>query len=129
MQTERDFNEQGEDTTPDRVMGRPGRRGRNWFSFDLPVDPAHTMTLIVTYSTQEFGHRTFDILVDGRRVGQQTVERTGPGSAAAHFFDALYAVPADLVQGKQKVTVRFQATGGNEIAAVFGIRMLRADTG
>ena len=129
MQTERDFNEQGEDTTPDRVLGRPGRRGRNWFSFDLPVDPAHPMTLIVTYSTQEFGHRTFDILVDGRRVGQQTVERTGPGSGAAHFFDALYAVPADLVQGKQKVTVRFQATGGNEIAAVFGIRMVRADAG
>ena len=129
MQTERDFNEQGEETTPDRVMGRAGRRGRNWFSFDLPVDPAHPMALVVTYSTQEFGHRTFDLLTDGRRVGQQTVERTGPGSAATHFFDVLYALPADLVKGKQKVTVRFQATGGNEIAAVFGIRMIRADAG
>ena len=33
----------------------------------------------------------------------------------------------ELVKDKQKVTVRFQATGGNEIAAVFGIRMIRAD--
>ena len=127
MQTERDFGEQGEDTTPDRVMGRAGRRGRKWFSFDLPVDPAHPMALIVTYSTQEFGHRTFDILMDGRHIGAQTVERTPPGSAAAHFFDVTYSVPPDLVQGKQKVTVRFQATGGNEIAAVFGIRTIRAD--
>ena len=32
-----------------------------------------------------------------------------------------------LVAGKSKVTVRFQATGGNEIAAVFGLRTIRAD--
>jgi DUF1680 family protein len=128
MQTERDFNEQGEDTTPDRVLGRAGRRGRKWFSFDLPVDPAHPMLLVITYSTQEFGHRTFDILVDGQRIGQQVVERRGPGSAAAGFFDVEYAVPAASVSGKQKVTVRFEATNGNEIAAVFGIRMIRADS-
>jgi hypothetical protein len=44
-----------------------------------------------------------------------------------HFFDVEYAAPASLVQGKQKVTVRFQATNGNEIAAVFGLRMIRVD--
>lgn len=31
-----------------------------------------------------------------------------------------------MIGGKKKVTVRFQATGGNEIAAVFGLRMIRA---
>ena len=36
-------------------------------------------------------------------------------------------VPAELVKGKQKVTVRFQATGGNETAGVFGVRLVRAD--
>src|ERR1019366_5058576 len=36
MQSERDFNEQGEDSSPDRVMGRAARRGQNWFSFALP---------------------------------------------------------------------------------------------
>jgi uncharacterized protein len=44
-----------------------------------------------------------------------------------HFFDAEYTIPADLVKDKQKVTVRFEATNGNEIARVFGIRMIRAD--
>ena len=85
------------------------------------------MTLIVTYSTQEFQERTFDILVDGTRIGQQEIERRGPGSASAEFFDVEYALPAALVTGKSNVTVRFQATGGNEIAAVFGLRMIRAD--
>jgi DUF1680 family protein len=127
MQPERNFDQQGEDTTPDRVLGRAGRRGRKWFSFDLPVDSMHPMALVVTYSTQEFRERTFDILVESVRIGQQAIERSGPGSASAEFFDVSYIVPALLVTGKSKVTVRFEATGGNEIAAVFGIRMIRAN--
>jgi hypothetical protein len=123
MQAERDANMQGEETSPERVMGRPGRRGRNWFSFDLPVDPAHPMTLVVTYNHDEWQERTFDVLVDGQRVGEQVIERRGP----LRFFDVEYAVPTELVKDKQKVTVRFRATQNNEIGAVYGIRMIRAD--
>jgi len=123
MQPERDFNYQGEDSSPDRVMGRPGRRGTKWFSFDLPVEPARPMALVVTYYTDEWRKRTFDILVEGQRIGEQTIEKGGP----VRFFDVEYAIPAELVKDRQKVTVRFQATNENEIAAVFGIRMIRAD--
>ncbi len=123
MQAERDANMQGEDTSPDRLMGRPGRRGTKWFSFDLPVDATHPMALVVTYNSDEWQERTFEILVDGVKVGEQNVERRG----ALRFFDAEYAVPAELVKGKQKVAVKFQATQGREIACVFGIRMIRAD--
>jgi uncharacterized protein len=123
MQGERDANMKGEDTSPDRLMGRPGRRGAKWFSFDVPVDAAHPMALVVTYNSDEWQERTFEILVDGERVGEQTVERRG----ALHFFDVEYPVPAGLLKDKQKVTVKFQATKGNEIACVFGIRMIRAD--
>ena len=123
MQSERDYNEQGEESSPDRVMGRAARRGQNWFSFDLPVDASHPMALLATYNSDEWRKRTFDILVEGQRVGQQVVERQGE----PHFFDEEYAIPAGLTAGKQKVTVRFQATDANEIAAVFGIRMIRAD--
>jgi len=123
MQAERDANMQGESTEPVRVMGRPGRRGAKWFSFDLAVDPADPLTLVVTYNRDEWQERTFEILVDGTRVGEQTLERRGP----MRFFDAEYALPPETVEGKQKVTVRFQATQGNEIGAVFGIRMIRAD--
>ena len=144
MQSERDFNEQGEDSSPDRVVGRAARRGRNWFSFDLPVDASHPMAVVVTYNSDEWRKRTFDILVDGQRVGEQAVENQGSprgiiggtttisNSAAIpqgepRFFDAEYAIPASLTADKQKMTVRLQAAGGNEIAAVFGIRMIRAD--
>ncbi len=122
-QSEREFNQQGEQTRPGRVLGRPCRQGRKWFSFDLPVDPAHLMALVVTYYSDEWRKRTFEILVDGQRVGEQVVEKGGP----PRFFDVEYEVPESLVRGKKSVTVRFQATEGNEIAAVFGIRMIRAD--
>ena len=122
MQPERDFNQQGEDSEPDRVMGRAGRRGKNWFSFDLPVDDTQPCALVVTYCSDEWRRRTFDLLVDGAKVGEQTVEKGG----APRFFDVHYALPTDLIRGKKKVTVRFQATQGNEIAAVFGLRTIRA---
>ncbi|MGE5294167.1 MAG: beta-L-arabinofuranosidase domain-containing protein [Solirubrobacterales bacterium] len=126
MQPERDFNYQaGEGASLQRIQGRPGRRATGWFSFDLPVEAERPMALVVTYFSDERrrGQAIFEILVDGQRVAQQTVERSSP----ARFFDVEYTIPADLVKGKQKVTVRFQATPGNEVATVFGIRTIRAD--
>lgn len=126
MQPERDFNFQGEESSPVRIMDRPARRGGKWFSFDLPVDPTHPMVVSVTYNNDEPVTRSFDILVDGKRIGQQTIERRSP-EQVSRFFDVEYPIPADVVKGKQRVSIRFQATEGNEIAAVFGLRMLKAD--
>jgi hypothetical protein len=126
MQPERDFNFQGEDSAPVRVMERPARRGSKWFSFDLPIDSNRPMALVVTYNSDEQATRTFEILTEGKRIGQQTIERRSP-EQVTRFFDIEYPIPADLVTGKQKITVRFQAMDGNEIAAVFGLRMIRAD--
>jgi hypothetical protein len=78
----------------------------------------------VTYCNDEWRKRTFEILADGRHLAEQTVEKDG---TAPHFFDTEYSVPADLVKDKKKVTIRFQATNHNEIAAVFGLRMIRAE--
>lgn len=123
MQPERDFNFQGEDSEPVRLLNRPGRQGTNWFSFDLPVDPAPAMALVVTYNSDERKKKTFDILVDSHRLKEETIEKSEP----PRFFDVQYAIPGDVIHAKKKVTVRFQATRGNEIASVFGIRMVRAD--
>ncbi len=123
---ERQFSYQaGDGAVPQRVLGRPGRRGRTWFSYDLPVEPSHPMVLIATYFS---GDRRgtpadFEIQVDGRTVGDQQL-----GLADPHrFFDLEYRVPDDLVRGKSKVTVRFQAKPGNQIATLFGLRMIRGD--
>jgi DUF1680 family protein len=123
---EKDFNYQsGKGINASRMQGRSARAGRSWFSYDLAVDPSHPMAVIATYYTAD--RRTlpadFEILVDGTRVDDQHIDRSDPG----RFFDVTYQVPAELVKGKTKVTVRFQAKEGSQIGAVYGVRMVRAD--
>jgi hypothetical protein len=65
----------------------------------------------------------FEILVDEERIAEQEITRSSP----ARFFDIEYAIGANLVKGKKKVKVRFQAIQGNSVASVFGVRMIRAE--
>lgn len=123
MQPERDFNQQGENTGADRVRGRPCRRASGWFSFDLPIDPARPAAVVVTYYSDEWRKRTFDVLANGKVLGSESIVRGG----TPRFYDVEYAIPAEAIAGKDKVTIRFQATQGNETAAVYGIRTIRAD--
>jgi hypothetical protein len=125
MQPERDFNYQSDPANrqTQRIDGRGSRAGTGWFSFDLPVDPAAANAVVVTYEnpigdTPAGGN--FRILVDGTEIGRFTAN-----PAAKGFFDVTYAVPANLVQGKSKVTVRFEANGNSRIAPVFGVRTIR----
>ncbi|HEY6244118.1 MAG TPA: beta-L-arabinofuranosidase domain-containing protein [Pyrinomonadaceae bacterium] len=123
---EKAFNQQGEETNQDRMTGRAGRRSKKWFSYDVRVDPNSPVALLVTFNTDERGKRSGEVLVDGQRLGEQSIDRSPPGSATGRYFDVEYKLPAELIKDKKKVTVRFQATGGNETATVFGVRTVRA---
>ena len=126
MQAERDSNQQGEGSAPVRVENRFGRNASKWFSFDLPVDSAHPLVLIVSYSNDNAGQTACDVLVEGKKVGEQTGTRRSP-EQEVRFYDVEYRVPADLVADKKKVTVRFEATNGRSTPSVFGIRVVRTD--
>src|SRR5206468_6843418 len=73
QQTEKNANQQGEETSIVRTDGRPGRRAGKWFAYELPVDSAQQLALIVTYNSDTRRARTFEILVDGQRIGEQTI--------------------------------------------------------
>ena len=123
---ERRFGYQGsEGVTAARIEGRPGRRGRGWFSFDVPADAARPMALILTYFSDDrrAAPASFDVLVDGERLATQEVGRGGP----RRFYDVEIAVPEAMTRGKERVTLRFESHEGSQIATVFGIRMVRTD--
>jgi uncharacterized protein len=124
---EKSFSLKSEESSPDRVLGRVGRRSKKWFSYELPVDASKQLALVVTLNPEERAKRSFEIMVDGQRIGEGSVDRFQPGSPTGRFYDVDYKIPAELVRDKQKVTVRVQSTGGNETAAVYGIRIVRAD--
>lgn len=114
----------GEGSEPARILGRPGRRAQSWFSYELPVDPAHPLVLLVTHFSDD--RRSvpgdYEILMDGTRIGEAQVDRTDP----PRFFDIEFTVPRELVAGKEKVTLRFQARPERWIATVFAVRLVRA---
>lgn len=120
------FNYQhGDGTSTQWNMGRTARASRSWFSYDLAVDPSHPLAVVTTYYTAD--RRTlpasFEILVDGEKVADEHVERSDPG----RFIDATHAIPASVVKGKKRVTVRFQAKEGSQVGAVYGVRIVRSD--
>jgi len=55
--------------------------------------------------------------VTARSVADEVDARGRTPEQIAHFLEKEYAVPAEMVKDKQKVTIRFQATGGNETGA------------
>jgi hypothetical protein len=119
---EKSFNQQGEETTIVRAEGRPGRRAAKWFSYDLPVDAKSAPALVVTYNSDNRRRRSFEIYADGHRIAEQAI----PQSSVSRFYDVQYPLPPESVGDKPKVTIRFAATGGNEVAPVFAVRSIRS---
>ena len=83
------------------------------------------MALIVTISNQERQRRSFAILADGQRLGEQTVERLTP-EQDPRFFDVEYKLPAELLKGKRTLSVRFQAAAGGAVGTICGVRVIHA---
>ncbi len=111
----------GEGTGEGFLEGRKWRDARNgWFSYELKVIPDHAMALVCTYRGSEGRRRTFDVLVDGQKVATETM-----AYHPAESFDVEYPLPEDLTQGKDRVTVRFQAAAGASTAGVLEVRMVQ----
>lgn len=94
-----------------------------WFSYRLKVLPDRPVVLSATYWGSDSGRRAFDILVDGQKIATQTLANNAPDK----FFDVEYPVPENLTQGRQTVTVRFQAQPGSIAGGLFDLMTLQAE--
>ena len=125
MQPERDHNVQSDKSNVGEAMGRKWRDAGDGggFSFELKTDGAAPQDLVLTYWGGEVGNRVFDVSVDGKIVGTQTLLNNQPGE----FFDVTYPLTPAMTNGKDKVTVRLQAQPGMMAGGLFGARMLRRE--
>lgn len=119
-QFERDHNLQGENMASGAHEGKNWRHAPNgWFSWDLKVTP-DAQAVVVTYWGSDAG-RTFDVLVDGKKVKTEVLQGRHPDA----FYDETYPLTREMVEGKQKVTVRFQSVNGSTAGGVFGVRVVK----
>ncbi|MCX7009838.1 MAG: glycoside hydrolase family 127 protein, partial [Kiritimatiellaeota bacterium] len=124
QQPETDHNLKSAKSANGEHAGRKWRHavGGGWFSYDLKVVPNQPLTLRCAYWGSD-GLRTFDILVDGEKIAEQTINRNKPND----FFDVDYPVSEKLTKGKQQITVKFQPHPKNIAGGVFGVLLLRPE--
>lgn len=88
--------------------------GEGWFSYDMEVEPQETNYLSVKYYSGDSG-RTFNIYVDDQLLKAETIRGQNP----TDFYDVLYEIPAEWVEGKSKITVKFANRGNSYVGGVF----------
>ena len=124
--SEKAHNLKAEKSAVGNLMGRGWRHAEGgWWSWELKVLPDAPTMLACMYWGDDVPPRTFDILVDGRKIATQSLDHNRPGE----FFRVEYALPAELLRGKGKVTVQFRAHAGNTAGGVFGCATLREPRG
>ena len=130
QQSEIDHALKSENSRTGDFRGRKWRDADNgWFSYnlstrgrDLRTRGHDALSLLCTYWGSEAGDRTFDILVNGKKIATQTLHQDQPDA----FFDKEYPIPPSLVKGKDAVTVRFESHPSNMAGGIFGLRLMRA---
>ena len=95
-----------------------------WFSYDVKVNPDEPMELLLTYWGNEWGSRTFDILIDGKKL---VTENLIGKWKQEKFMDVRYPIPASLLDGKSRVTIKFVPKPGNYAGGIFDLRILNTD--
>jgi uncharacterized protein len=99
-----------------RVADRGG-----WFSFELKVDPENSIALVMNYWGGFTGSKTFDILVDGKKIATENIS----GKKDGQFIDVQYTIDPELISGKKKITIRFEPHEGHRAGPFFGARTIK----
>jgi hypothetical protein len=123
MQPERDHKLKSEKNDVRESNGRGFRTplGDGWFEFEMKVDPAAPVDLVMTYWGGDRGDQSFDVLVDGQKLLTETLPSRKPNQ----FYDEPRPLPEALTKGKSTVVIRIQAIPGKAASAVAGARTIR----
>ena len=122
MQPERDHNFDGENTRVGSLQNRKCRTAYDgWFSFDLRVNQLDEMLLVISYANDmQRRESEYDIYVEGKRLN----EAKDGFTETTRIHNVTYHLPKEIYQGKDKVTVKFQAHKQGRVRRVFGLRMV-----
>jgi DUF1680 family protein len=120
MQNEGDHKLKSEDSSLGEINNCKWRQATDsgWFSWEVKVLPDQPQQLCLTFWGGNTFNGIFDILIDDVKLVTHKLTNK-PGQ----FLDQIYAIPPDMIKGKDKVTVMFQAHPGAIAGGVFGLRV------
>ena len=121
--SERRHRFEGERSQSGSHAGRTWRHASDggWFGYELAVHPGRANRLQAVFWGDDAGARTFDVVVEGRTIATQTLDRSAPG----RFFEVEWLLDRELTAGKDRVRVRFQAHPGQTAGGLFGLATLK----
>ena len=93
-----------------------------YFSYNMDTKGEEKLKLMVRYWGNEYGNRTFDILIDDKLLTSEKI--VGKWNREA-FVNAEYEIPSEWLKGKQVINVRFQSKPGTVAGGVFYVRLIK----
>jgi uncharacterized protein len=132
-QNERDHNLRGAEVDTLEFNDRVSRIASpdGWFSWDLKVLPNQTQELNIAFgqATQRAhgaGPLGLDVFVDDVKIDTEamtTLDRDPRGEAVSK----VYVLDAKAVQGKRRITVKFQPVEGTHGGCVASVRVMKPE--
>ncbi|MDA3927409.1 MAG: glycoside hydrolase family 127 protein [Prolixibacteraceae bacterium] len=123
QQPDTDHKVKGEETytgVHNNEFYRDARNG-GYFSYELATNGESQLELLVRYWGNEWGQRTFDIIIDNEVIATENI--TGKWQKD-EFINIVYHIPDVQVINKKYITVKFKAKANNTAGGVFFIRLL-----
>jgi hypothetical protein len=96
-------------------------RDGGYFSYKMSTQGQANLLLNVRYQSATMNDGKFEIYIDGNKLKAVDVQGIGkPG-----FYHEEYRIPAEMIQGRQEVSVKFLALPGKATAAIYRIRLVK----
>ncbi len=89
------------------------------FSYELKTDGKTNLSLLLRFWGSNFGNRKFDILIDGEKLATEDVGKWN----VSDFMEEVYLIPPRMLEGKEKIRVKFQAPERGTAGAIYFVRL------
>jgi hypothetical protein len=124
-QSEQSHEMNGQGTRTGNLNGHNWRDAApgGWFEYRLMILKDIPVKLWCTYWGSDV-RRSFDILIDGRKIATQKLNDNRSGE----FFDDVYDIPPELTGDKISIIVRFAGQQENIVGGLFGLATVKSES-
>jgi hypothetical protein len=99
---------------------RDARNG-GYFSYELRTNGETNLNLLLRFWGTNWDNRKFDILIDDVKLATEDVRKWN----IFDFREEVYSIPAEMLRGKEKLRVRFQAAENGIAGAIYFVRLFK----